>query len=71
MRGNLTLAELEQSKSGPQFADVKPSQLFSKRADSVLASRVRRLNAARYWELKQLWEYETNTVKRPDGYYGE
>jgi hypothetical protein len=70
-RFNPTAEELEQGRTGPQFSNVTAAQVFSKTADAGLASRIHATNKIKYWSLKQQWEYETNIVKRPDGYYGE
>jgi hypothetical protein len=69
-RHNLNAEEVELSRTGPQFADVTPAQLFSASADAVLAARVRVGNPARYWALKQEWEYQTGVLKKPENYYG-
>jgi hypothetical protein len=58
MRGNLTLAEIAQGKSGPQYSEVKPSQVFGPNADGQLAQRIRSSNCVRYWSLKEAWEYD-------------
>ena len=65
----LTEAELEQSATGPTFANVTAVELFGPRSSYELASRVQRLNPARYAALRLEFEYLDGSLVRPDSYY--
>jgi hypothetical protein len=65
----LTDEQAEQAEHGPKFADVRPEQLFGPAGDGALASRIARLNIARYRELHQQYLWDSGQEKRPANFY--
>ena len=63
---NLTDEQAEQAEHGPKFESVTWQQMM---ADGALASRIARLNLARYRELRQQFLWESGQEPRPVGYY--
>ena len=67
---HFTDEEIEMSAQAPEaWKNIKPAQLFSKKADVALALQVAKRAPVLYDKLKTEYLYSIGQLKRPDSHF--